>query len=64
MRAKALRSVKGFLRLPRTPIQVRRNDGENARHGELSGYSVSDAQLDIIFPNYSKIIQKKTLSRN
>ncbi len=47
MRAKALRAVQEFLGLPRTPIQVRRNDEENAGHGEPSGVSISDGEMDI-----------------
>jgi len=49
MKTKALRAVQGFLGLPRTPIQVRRSDGENAGHGEPSGFSISDGEMDITF---------------
>ncbi len=34
---------------------VRRNDGEKVLHGDPSGFSILDRQMDIIFGNYYKL---------
>jgi hypothetical protein len=53
MRARPFAPYKDSSACPGSRSEVRRNDGENARHGESSGLSILDGQMNIIFGNYS-----------
>lgn len=58
MREKALRPYKDICACPGRRFEVRRNDGEKARHGEPSGFFISVGQMDIIFGIYSKYARR------
>jgi|SRR5271157_2903567 len=58
MRRRPFAPYKDICACPGRRFEVRRNDGEKARHGEPSGFFISVGQMDIIFGIYSKYARR------